>query len=380
MSKAWSALPHLISPRTRRLTEPCIPPMSYVMVKISPEKSIGTPGEDLLSEEPGQYKDQKCRDCYALALRSAAEYAVDLDTSSTQAFQRHVRALAERAAAEVTSDDLRTLQASFRGELREFRDAGRLYVQRLRDDLNGATEVMQTFATSLISNGDDVQQRVRNEMSNLEKAAESGDLERIRESVRTTVKEVIRSYEELNKTNALVTAELQHEIRLLHQNMEAERRLAWTDPTSGAWIKKKLDNRLDELTKTSEPFCVIVILVTNLKRLKTQCSAHMVHQALNALVKRFYGILGSESLIARLNEDHFAAVVEVDSAAAQIMARQVGARLSSRYSVQNDGNAESIDISVNCGIVARPRDSDPGEFTRKLRQMTGVGEMSESIS
>jgi GGDEF domain-containing protein len=335
----------------------------------------------LSSQEHDKSKDYEClAECYALALRSAADYVVELDPPTTLAFQRHVRSLEERALAEPTPDVLRSLQASFRGELREYRDQARVYLQRLREDLNGATQVMQTFATSLISNGENVQGRVQDEMSKLEKAAERGNLEEIRASVRATIQEVARSYEELNKANALVTAELQHEIRLLHQNIEEERRVAWTDAASGAWIKKKIDARLNQLTKTTEAFCVIVILVTNLKRMNAQYTASMVDQALRALVKRFYGILGEDSLIARLSQDHFAAVVEVDSPTAQIMARQVGERLSSRYSVQNDGNAQNIHLSVNCGIVARARDSDPAEFRRKLQQMTGISETAESAA
>ena len=338
--------------------------------------AIETPGEASASTDRGadhnRSTEYKCLEsCYALALRSAAEYVVDFEPVATREFQRHVQYLEERAKAGPTPEILRSLQASFRGELREYRDKSQVYLRRLREDLQGATQAMQTFASSLISNGEDVQQRVRGEMGKLEKAAEAGDLGKIRESVRTTVQEVVRSYEELNKANALVTAELQQEIRLLHQNMEVQRRMALTDSASGAWTKKKMDDRLSELMKTKEAFCVIVILVTNLKRLKAQCNAHMVDQALGALVKRFYGILGDNSLIARLSEDHFAAVVELDSAATQIIARQVGARLSSLYSVQNDGIAQSLDLSVNCGLVARALNSDPADFSRKLRQMTG---------
>ena len=348
------------------------------MVTPSSEATIGTLGEASSSSDQGKSAEYKCLEsCYALALRSAAEYVVDFEPLATREFQRHVRYLEERAKAGPTPEVLRSLQASFRGELREYRDKGRAYLQRLREDLQGATQAMQTFASSLISNGEDVQARVRGEMGKLEEAVDSGDLARIRESVHATVKEVARSYEELNKANALVTAELQQEIRLLYQNMEVQRRMALTDAASGAWVKKKMDDRLSELMKTKEAFCVIVILVTNLKRLKAQCSAHMVDQALGALVKRFYGILGDDSLVARLSEDHFAAMVELDSAAAQIIARQVGARLSSLYSVQNDGIAQSLDLSVNCGLVARAMDSDPAEFSRKLRQMTGFVDTAE---
>jgi GGDEF domain-containing protein len=342
------------------------------MVTTSPENLMGTPGEPS-SSDLAKSKDYKClEECYALALRSAADYVVELDPPATREFQRHVRSLEQRVSAGPAPEDLPSLQASFRGELREYRDKSRVYLQRLRDDLNGATQIMQTVASSLISNGEGVQQRVRLEMTRLQKAADSGDLERIRKSVETTVQEVTRSYEELNKANALVTAELQHEIRLLHHEMEVERRVVWTDASSGAWIKKKLDDRLEELMRTSEAFCVIVILITNLKRLRVQCTASLVDQALRALVKRFYGILGEGSLIARLSGDQFAAVVEVDSATAQIMARQVGERLSSRYSVQNDGIAQNIDLRVLCGLVEHARESDTAEFQRKLQQMTGL--------
>lgn len=346
------------------------------MVTISPETPAG--GTSPSQESPSQESREKClEECYTLALRSVAEYAVELDAPATREFQHNVFHLEERAASGPPPEVLRSLQASFRGELREYHDRGRVYIKRLRDELEGTTEVMQTFASSLISNGEDVQKRVRGEMTKLEKAAEDGNLDEIRASVQATIREVLRSYEELNKANALVTAELQHEIRLLHQNIQEERRVAWTDAASGAWVKNKLDQRLTELLKTAQPFYLIVILVSNLKRLKTQGNAALVDRALGAMVKRFYGILGQESLIARLSPDHFAAVVEVDSATAQIMARQVGERLSSRYSVQNNGNAYGIDLSINCGIVPRPSNSDPAEFCRKMQQMTGLAGAAE---
>jgi GGDEF domain-containing protein len=341
----------------------------------SGDSSRDTSSGTAAAEEHGNHKDQTyLEECYALALRSAADYALDFDPPATQEFQRHVRALEERVSAESTPEGLRSLQASFRGELREFREKGRVYMGRLRDDLEGTAEAMQTFASSFAANGQDVQQRVRGEMSDLVKVADIGDLDKIRKSVRAATKEVARSYEEFNKANALVVAQLQHEIRLLHREMETERRVAWTDAASGAWTKRKIDDRLDELMKTPEAFCVIVILVTNLKRLETQCGTKLVNTALQALIKRFYGILGKDSLVARLSGDQFGAVLEVDSSAAQIIAREVGERLSSRYAVENNGITQNIELRVTCGIVGHAREGDSSEFRRKLQQMTGLVE------
>jgi GGDEF domain-containing protein len=233
---------------------------------------------------------------------------------------------------------------------------------------------MKNFANSFVANGEDGQQRVRARVADLQKAADSGDLEKIRESVRATAEEIERTYDELNKANTLTVAELQHEIRLLHREMEAERRAIWTDAASGAWVKKKLDDKVHELIRNSESFCVIVALVTNLKRLETGCGKNLTDGALQAMVKRFYGIVGEESLVARLSEDQFAAVIEVDLAAAQTLAKNANERLSSRYSVQQGGVAQSLELRVACGLVGHARGTDPAEFRLKIQQMTGFAD------
>jgi GGDEF domain-containing protein len=321
------------------------------------------------------HKDYKyLAECYALALHCSAEYAVDFDTSATAEFQQHVGALEERISAETTPEVLHLVQASFRGELRQFHEKGVAYLKWVRDEMEGFAEAMQTFAGNFIANGQDVQQRVRSEMTNLEKVADTGDLAKIRQSIHAASLEVTRSYEELTKTNALAIVELQHEIRILHREMDAERRAAWTDAASGAWIKRKIDDRVDELIANSEAFCVIVILVTNLKRLEKQCNPSVVNAGLQSLVKRFYGILGEDGMVARLSGDQFAAVLELDASAGQTIAREAGERLSSRYNAQNNGIAQSIDLRVTCGIVAHARGGDPNEFRRKLQQMTGDAE------
>jgi GGDEF domain-containing protein len=92
------------------------------------------------------------------------------------------------------------------------------------------------------------------------------------------------------------------------------------------------------------------------------------------MVKRFYGIVGEESLVARLSEDQFAAVIEVDLSAAQTLAKNANERLSSRYSVQQGGIAQNLELRVACGLVGHARGADPAEFRSKIQQMTGVTE------
>jgi GGDEF domain-containing protein len=89
-------------------------------------------------------------------------------------------------------------------------------------------------------------------------------------------------------------------------------------------------------------------------------------------VKRCYGVVGEGAVVARLSEDKFAAVVEVESSVAHAVAHELGQRLSSRYSVQENGIAQGIALRIACGAVDRKRDGDATEFHRRLQQMTGV--------
>src|SRR5262249_52557627 len=161
------------------------------------------------------------------------------DPRYTAAFQQHLHAMVERVAAETSPESMRTIQASFRGELRDYREKARLHLQRLHDDLEGAAEAMNTFAGNIVANGADTEQRVRGELQNLEKVANGDDIAQIRQAVHTVAEEIYESYDELNKLNSLVVAQLQNEIRLLHREMEAERRAAMSDPESGAWLRRK---------------------------------------------------------------------------------------------------------------------------------------------
>ncbi len=319
-----------------------------------------------------QDRARHLEECYALAIRSAADYALDFDNKTALAdFKKHVTALYLRVNGEQPVGELKSIQASFRGELRDYREKAQNYINNLKADLEGATAAMNTFATTFVTNGADAETKVRGQIRRLEAAAERDDLSELRECVLTATREITRSYDDLNRMNQLVVAELQHEIRLLHKEMESERRAAWSDPESGAWLKRKLDEKIEDLLGTQEAFSVIVIAIVNLKRLEAQCSKTVVHGALNAMVKRSIGVVGDDAMVARLCRDLFATVVELETTSAQAIATELSERLSSRYSVQENGIAQAISMRVFCSVVDRPRDGDAEDFRRRLDQMVG---------
>jgi GGDEF domain-containing protein len=312
-------------------------------------------------------------DCYSLALQSTGQYALDFNCASKQEFQEHLTALRDRVAG-ASLKDLPVIQASFRGELRAYKDKAQGYIDRLKADLAGATEAMSNFATAFVDNGIEAEAKVRAEVGKLEVAAESDDLVALKECVLSATHVIAQSYDDLNKVNQLVIAELQHEIRLLHKEMESEKKAAWSDPESGAWVKRKLDDKVDGLLKTQEAFCVILLVVSNLQRLEAQCSRPLVQGALAAMVKRCGSVAGEEALVSRVDHDMFAVVLELNFQAAQVIATEISERVSARYSVQENGIAQNIVLRVQCSLVDRPQEGNPDEFRRRFSQMVGNGQ------
>src|SRR5260370_8435684 len=84
-------------------------------------------------------------DTYGHAVRSTAQYAIELDPADTSAFRAHILGLQRQVEAATVPEDWKSVQSSFRGELRYFRarSAGRL--AHLRATVNAPGEPVQVF-------------------------------------------------------------------------------------------------------------------------------------------------------------------------------------------------------------------------------------------
>ena len=75
-------------------------------------------------------------DCYVLAIKNIAHYAVELDDELTTAHRQYLDSLADEVATG-TSEALSDSRATLRGLLRDYRDKAGQFVANLRDELAG---------------------------------------------------------------------------------------------------------------------------------------------------------------------------------------------------------------------------------------------------
>src|ERR1035438_5564214 len=143
-------------------------------------------------------------------------------------------------------------------------------------------------------------------------------------------------------------AQFHDEIRSLHREMDNERKLLYTDRVSGAWNRKKMESRIEDLLDRGETFCVVIAWLNNLKRLEGS--------TLKEMVKSANGILGRDAMFGRWNEDEFAVIVDANAAAAIA----ISAELS------------RIMVRVTTVVVEQPSGSDPEKFRQRLEQASDL--------
>src|SRR5260370_9388397 len=82
-------------------------------------------------------------DCYVLAIKNIAHYAVELDEELTTSHRKYLGSLANEVATG-TSEALSESPATLRGLLRDYRDKAGQLAATLRDELAATTPTLGT--------------------------------------------------------------------------------------------------------------------------------------------------------------------------------------------------------------------------------------------
>jgi GGDEF domain-containing protein len=309
------------------------------------------------------------RDCYTIAISSSAHYAVEVDPHLAAEFRSHLQLIGEQSRSAASLEQLRSVQSSFRGELREYRDKSVVKLTKMRKEVESATAAMMIFADTVASNGANHDHEVKVYLNDLQSTARKDSIEEIRGGVTVAVAGIGVSVEHLQRDNQLLIAQLQDEIRALHQQIEQERKILYTDRMSGAWNRQKIDLHLDNLLRQNQPFCLLLVCVRNYKRIVTQYSPAIVEGTLKALVVRFAAVIGEGPVIGRWTEEQFVAVLDMPAGDAIRLSAEANQKLSGSYSVQENGLAQKVVLHATAGIIDRATGSDSSSFLQKLEQL-----------
>jgi GGDEF domain-containing protein len=309
---------------------------------------------------------------YTNAVWATAQYTVELDAADTKRFREHleqIRAEVEKAAS---PEDWRSIQASFRGELRQHRDDSLKQLTHLRAELKAAADTMHAFMNSIAVSGADHEEDLQEALRRLDAAAQSDNLAAIRSAINEATQAIGASVERMQRSHQIVIAQLQDEIRLLHQQMENNRRALLIDDSTGVWNRQKLDSAMDALSADDEPFCLLVVRIRALTRPDQGHSPGVIEAAVKALLQRLSTMLGDDAILGRWDTDTFAAILKTDAETAAPLSRDVAQKLSGVYPVQENGVSRSIELQAVAGVLERGPGAEGPALQQKLVQLSAA--------
>jgi GGDEF domain-containing protein len=309
-------------------------------------------------------------ECYAQALASTAQYAVAPDQARAAEFRVSLQALEKQLRDAESADMIQAIETALRTQLRDYQEHAHSRLDQLHQEVIGAAKAMKLFAESVSSNGADHEKQMEHELKHLDVLTTYEDLGEIRHGLHDARSNLAASFEQLRRSNQLVIAQLQDEIRLLHQAIQSERRALFTDRSSGAWNHQKMAERMEELMRQDDPFCLLLVKIRNLKRTEGRHSRTVIEGALKAVLTRFQNMAGEDAMLGRWSDDEFVAILPMEPANALTLSRDVTRKLSGNYTVQENGIAQNIVFQVATGIVDRQVREIPAKFHKKVEQLT----------
>jgi GGDEF domain-containing protein len=309
---------------------------------------------------------------YGNTIRAASEYAIELNAREASDFQKNLEALAGQVRSAGESTSIRRVQADFRDSLRSYRDQAHTRIAHLRDEVEASAAAVAAFASAIASNGSDHQAQMNTELDRLRGMTRSDDLCEIHRGLASVIAGISEAAAQMQCANQMTIAQLRDEIRILHYSMDATHREAATDVATGAWSRQKCAERVQILLRGNEAFRVLLISVTNIKRMEGRYSAAAVEGALKELTRRLRDVTGAESPIGRWSESEFLVILDVDKTRAMALSREASMRLSGAYAHPDGVVGKPIHLEVATGLVERPAATDGEAFLKKLDQLSAA--------
>ena len=309
-------------------------------------------------------------ECYGLAIASTEQNVIEVDHEQAALFRGELQVLINQLGAATSPEQLQNIQDLFGDELREYRDSTHEQLRQLRKEMHAAVSALDEFAGNAVTRGDDHEKELKRALKNLEAAAFSGRFEEIRAAIRIASADILSSFEQMRAKNQLAVAQLKDEIRLLHQRIQAGCRSAAA--VSETWNRQDIDRQIDEMLKQNTSFCLVLIVLKNLKPLTSRYSAGAVEDALQALQVRLRDTLGAESMLGRWTANQFVAILNVSPSSAMAASRDAAQKLAEPYSFTHNGIPSTLVFQVAAGVVDHQAGSDVLKFQPKLASLSAA--------
>ncbi len=302
-------------------------------------------------------------DCYLMAIRNVAHYAIELDDEITAPHRQYLTALAGEVAS-AQPEALAESRATLRSLLRDYRGKAAQYLSALRDELAGTARALQEILNSLAQADGDHEVQLRGALGRLREISKSPDGSAVRAALLATADSIEQSLEQIRKQHQLTVSQFLVEIRMLHKRIDLLETAASLDDLTKLLKRDEIERQI--CSRSGGKLCLLV-RVSGFRQAERQFNREVAAELAAAFGKRLRNSLPPSATIGRWSEDGFIAMLSVEKAEAMASAKWVTEHLAGAYACLLKGKTVHPSLQVSVALVDN-QPGDPPERTLKRVQ------------
>ena len=302
-------------------------------------------------------------DCYVLAIKNIAQYAVELDEELTGPHRKYLETLAKEVAtgkSEVVTES----RAGLRGLLRDYRDKAATYLCSLRDELSGTARTLEEILDSLGQADGDHETKLRTALGKLRQVAGAPGNTALGTVISAAADSIEQSLEQVRKQHQLTTSQFLVEIRMLHKRIDALESAAAIDEITRFATREELADRIR--TTAAGQYCLLLVVARGLRRAEVEFGKEVGAALGGAFAKRLRKSLPPSAVIARWGHEEFAAMITASKAEALATAKWINEHLSGDYACLHSGTTVRPVLQLTVGVVDTSAQDTPERIVDRI--------------
>jgi GGDEF domain-containing protein len=295
------------------------------------------------TEEPGV-----ALECYLAAIQNIAHYAVELDAEITGPYVKYLAGLAAEVQA-APSQALPESRSTLRGLLRDYRDKAAQFLGRLRQQLESTAKALQETVEALAQSDGDHSTRLRDTLKEVRAAAATPEGAPLRTILTAAVDSIEGDLAQMRREQQFTMAQLQTEVRILHQRVESLQNAAAMDQASKFSSRRSIEEYIESLPPAG--FMVLILKSHGLAQARAKYGASIADELVATFARRMRNCVPKDAVVGRWNEQDFLAVLPVFQGKGRADLQAVSDHLSMPYACMMAGKVVRISLEVSVEVL-----------------------------
>lgn len=309
-------------------------------------------------------------DCYANAVQTMSQYAVEVEHPLTERHRRNLESVRHLILGAQDPDALAETKSALRAELRDYRDKCGKELTALRQEFMATVTSLQEVMATVATSGNDWDQDLAAELKTLRKLVDSGDPEELRRGVASGIRTIAASVERMRHIMELTIAQFKDEVRVLQRRLHDVEASTAIDKETGALNRKEFEARVRRYVLRDGSVTLAFVKATNLADISRAFGSYLTGEAVCSMYKRLRVSVGDKADVGRWTDDVFAIVLTCGKEDAMRMSRDFAVKLSGTYVCMQEGAPTRLSVQTAIGIADCVASEDPDQFLSRVDSLT----------